>query len=114
MPALDDILVVRMLKKADVPINPFVTAHDECGTRAFEVNAADDLLTPELRIGRERRRKNLDRDGAVPPRVARPIALAHAAGAERCDDLVRPSRVPGLSELTLYRPTRQSRCRRRR
>ena len=43
----------------------------------------------ELRIGRERVRQDLDRDRAIEPRVARPVDLAHAAGAEGRDDLVR-------------------------
>ena len=44
------------------------------------------------------RGQNLDRDGAVEPRIARAIHLAHAACAERLDDFVRtefgPRREP--------------------
>src|SRR5687767_6289229 len=40
-------------------------------------------------IERERVRDDLERHVAVQPRVARPVNLAHAAGAERADDFVR-------------------------
>jgi len=46
MPELDGIGVVRMLKKADLPLIAFVTAYDEYAVRAFEVNAVDYLLKP--------------------------------------------------------------------
>ena len=42
------------------------------------------------------RRQDLDRDGAVEPRVARLVDLAHAAGAERRDDLVGAEARAGL------------------
>ena len=35
----------------------------------------------QLRVGRERRRQDLDRDRAVEPRVAGAVDFAHAAGA---------------------------------
>ena len=46
-------------------------------------------------IARDVRRQHLD--GHVPsePRVARAIDFAHAAGAERCEDLVRSEASPG-------------------
>jgi hypothetical protein len=40
-------------------------------------------------IGGKRRRQYLDRDVALQARVARTIHLAHAAGADLTDDLVR-------------------------
>jgi len=46
MPELDGIGVVRMLKKAEMPLIAFVTAYDEYAVRAFEVNAVDYLLKP--------------------------------------------------------------------
>jgi len=46
MPELDGIGVVRMLKKADLPLIAFVTAYDEYAVRAFEINAVDYLLKP--------------------------------------------------------------------
>jgi len=46
MPELDGIGVVRMLKKAEMPLIAFVTAFDEHAVRAFEVNAVDYLLKP--------------------------------------------------------------------
>jgi two-component system LytT family response regulator len=46
MPELDGIGVVRMLKKAEMPLIAFVTAYDEYAVRAFELNAIDYLLKP--------------------------------------------------------------------
>ena len=43
-----------------------------------------------LGVLRERRGQHLDRDVATELRVPRAVHLAHAAGAERRDDLVRP------------------------
>ncbi len=48
-----------------------------------------------LGLLRERRGQHLDRHLASQPRVARAVHLAHAAGAERRDDLVGPE--PGAS-----------------
>ena len=42
-----------------------------------------------LGVGGERLGQDLDRDVAIQLRVARAIDLAHAAGAERGQDLVR-------------------------
>ena len=42
----------------------------------------------KLRVGRERRGEDLDRDGAIEPRVARAIDLAHAARADERDDFI--------------------------
>ena len=50
MPELDGIGVVRMLKKADMPLIAFVTAYDEYAVRAFEVNAVDYLLKPVEKV----------------------------------------------------------------
>lgn len=58
MPELDGIGVVRVLKKADLPLVAFVTAYDEYAVRAFEVNAVDYLLKP---VERARLRETLNR-----------------------------------------------------
>src|SRR5205823_7824895 len=58
MPELDGIGVVRMLKKADMPLVAFVTAYDEYAVRAFEVNAVDYLLKP---VDKTRLREALNR-----------------------------------------------------
>jgi len=42
----------------------------------------------QVGIARDFRRKDLDRDGAIEPRVPRAIDLAHAAAAQRGEDLV--------------------------
>ena len=44
--------------------------------------------------------QNLDGDVAAEPRVARAIDLAHPAGAERRDDLVRARGARRLASLT--------------
>jgi hypothetical protein len=43
----------------------------------------------ELGIGRETLGQNLERHDAIEAGVARTVHFAHAAGAERCHDLVR-------------------------
>ena len=58
MPELDGIGVVRMLKKADMPLIAFVTAYDEYAVRAFEMNAVDYLLKP---VERARLRETINR-----------------------------------------------------
>jgi two-component system LytT family response regulator len=58
MPELDGMGVVRMLKKADMPLVAFVTAYDEYAVRAFEVNAVDYLLKP---VEKTRLREALNR-----------------------------------------------------
>jgi two-component system LytT family response regulator len=58
MPELDGIGVVRMLKKADMPLIAFVTAYDEYAVRAFEVNAVDYLLKP---VDKTRLRETINR-----------------------------------------------------
>jgi two-component system LytT family response regulator len=58
MPELDGSGVVRALKKGDVPLVAFVTAHDEYAVRAFELNAVDYLLKP---VEKARLRETLNR-----------------------------------------------------
>jgi two-component system, LytTR family, response regulator len=58
MPELDGIGVVRMLKKADMPLIAFVTAYDEYAVKAFEVNAVDYLLKP---VDKARLRETINR-----------------------------------------------------
>jgi two-component system LytT family response regulator len=58
MPELDGIGVVRMLKKADLPLIAFVTAYDEYAVKAFELNAVDYLLKP---VEKKRLRQTLNR-----------------------------------------------------
>lgn len=58
MPELDGIGVVRMVKKAAMPLVAFVTAYDEYAVRAFEVNAVDYLLKP---VEKSRLRETLSR-----------------------------------------------------
>jgi two-component system LytT family response regulator len=58
MPELDGIGVVKALRKQDMPLIIFVTAHDEYAVRAFEVNAVDYLLKP---VERARLRESLNR-----------------------------------------------------
>jgi two-component system LytT family response regulator len=58
MPELDGIGVVRMLKKAELPLVAFVTAYDEYAVKAFEVNAVDYLLKP---VDKARLRETINR-----------------------------------------------------
>jgi two-component system LytT family response regulator len=58
MPELDGIGVVRMLRKAEMPLIAFVTAYDEYAVRAFEVNAVDYLLKP---VEKTRLRETINR-----------------------------------------------------
>ncbi len=75
---LDAILVAHVVERADV--------------RVVELrNGARFLLEASARLyiagGGER--EHFERDGAIEPNIARTIHLAHAAGAERLEDLVR-------------------------
>jgi two-component system LytT family response regulator len=58
MPELDGLGVIRALKKHEVPLVAFVTAHDEYAVRAFELNAVDYLLKP---VDKARLRETLTR-----------------------------------------------------
>lgn len=84
MPELDGLDVVRILKKADVPLVAFVTAYDEYAVRAFEVKCR--------RLSAQTRRP------IATARDAQPSAGAHrtfrdrvrASGTgERCHQSVR-------------------------
>ena len=46
MPELSGLEVVKLLRKSQMPLVAFVTAHDEYALAAFEVNAVDYLLKP--------------------------------------------------------------------
>jgi two-component system LytT family response regulator len=69
MPEVDGIGVVRLLKRASMPMIAFVTAYDEYAVRAFEMNAVDYLLKPvdaaRLRETVSRAIDRLDRDDAL-------------------------------------------------
>ena len=59
----------------------WLSAASSCASRAKRA--------PPLRIGDEDVRQDLDRDVAIELRIAGAIDLAHSAGAERAEDLVR-------------------------
>ena len=46
MPEISGLDAVKMLRKTQMPLVAFVTAHDEFAVQAFEVNAVDYLLKP--------------------------------------------------------------------
>ena len=79
MPELDGIGVVKMLKKADLPLIAFVTAYDQHAIEAFDVNAVDYLLKPveagRLSTAVERVRKRVQTE--------RPPAPVQSAELER-------------------------------
>ncbi len=55
---------------------------------AFETLLANGII-------RKRRRQNLDRNSTIEPRVALAKHFAHAARAQRRDNLIRTKLVPG-------------------
>src|SRR5262249_17338682 len=67
MPEMDGFEVVRQVGAANMPVVVFVTAHDQYGVQAFEINAIDYLLKPvtEQRFAQalERVRARLKSDG---------------------------------------------------
>ena len=46
MPEVSGLDAVKMLRRSQMPLVAFVTAHDEFAVQAFEVNAVDYLLKP--------------------------------------------------------------------
>ena len=61
-----------------------------CGWVSCEIaRASRSKRSRNCRIGRERRRKDFDRDRAIEPRVAGFVHLAHTARPKGGDDLVR-------------------------
>ena len=82
MPELDGIGVVRMLKKARLPLIAFVTAFDEYAVRAFEVNAVDYLLKPvekaRLREALNRAQERIEHAEIVAEQAARIDRRHHA------------------------------------
>ena len=82
MPELDGIGVVRMLKKAEMPLIAFVTAYDEYAVRAFEVNAVDYLLKP-VEKARLRETLNRARSASSTPRSSPSRAHARRRGDRR-------------------------------
>jgi len=71
-----------------VPADVVQRADVRVGQRRDGPGFALEALT-ELGIGCERFGQDLDGDGAIQPRVARPIDLSHSAGANGRLDLVR-------------------------
>jgi two-component system LytT family response regulator len=65
MPEVDGLEVVRLVKRAALPLVIFVTAYDEYAVRAFELHAVDYLLKPvdpvRLREALNRAQERLDR-----------------------------------------------------
>ena len=76
--------VRRAVSRADVEDREDVRMVERRGGARLLLEAAQ-----PIGIGRERGGQDLDRDLASEPRVARAVDLAHAAGAERREDLVR-------------------------
>jgi two-component system LytT family response regulator len=58
MPELDGLGVIRLLKRASLPMIAFVTAYDEFAVPAFDLNAIDYLLKP---VDSERLRETISR-----------------------------------------------------
>jgi two-component system LytT family response regulator len=91
MPELDGLGVVRLLKKARMPLIAFVTAYDQYAVRAFELNAVDYLLKP---VEAARVREALDRaQERLEQKELRAESVERVrAAVEQYDDIV--PRVP--------------------
>lgn len=80
MPEVDGLSVVRLIKKAHLPLIAFVTAYDEYAVHAFELNAIDYLLKPvepaRLRQTLQRAHERLERADYQPTEAARLRAAA--------------------------------------
>ena len=76
MPEVDGLSVVRLVKRLQLPLFAFVTAHDAYAVRAFEANAIDFLLKP---VEPARLRLTLDRVHARLARGSDPVAAAERA-----------------------------------
>ena len=68
---------------ADVEDRDNVGVIERGGGLRFPLEAGE-----TVRVQRELGRQHFDRDVAGEPSVARPVDLAHAAGAQRCDDVI--------------------------
>lgn len=93
MPELDGFGVVRLLRKNDMPIIAFVTAHDEHAIRAFELNAVDYLLKPvetaRLRETIDRAKDRLEREDRRAEEMDRIRAAAEEYDTEEKEPLQR-------------------------
>jgi hypothetical protein len=72
-----------------------VAAHIEDGADVRMAQCGEDAglaveALPPRRVGRQRRRYDLDRNGPFQAGVAALVDLAHPAGAQRLNDFVRP------------------------
>ena len=87
---------VRPVVDADVvDVRDVRVVEGRGGARLALEPLAVDLVDGQLRG------QHLDRDGAVEPRVPRPVDLPHAAGARGGEDLVRAEAVPGINPMEL-------------
>jgi two-component system LytT family response regulator len=96
MPEVDGLGVVRLLRRARLPLVIFVTAHDEHAVQAFEVNAVDYLLKPveeaRLRQALQRAHDRLERSEL---RESATVRLRHAVNEyERAAPPARLERIP--------------------
>ena len=81
---LNSVLIADIVQRADVWM---IQRRDRL---RFALKAAT-----RVGIGRDVGRKDLDRHGAIEPRVARLVDLPHPARPDRRDDLVRPQAGTG-------------------
>src|SRR5262245_4003647 len=76
------------------------------------VQRGDDTSLPleagaQVRVGREVRGEDLERDAALQAGIPRPIHLAHAPGPQRTEDLVVAQAVPGAWAIRHLRRDRR-------
>ena len=93
MPEVDGLSVVRLVRKALLPLFAFVTAYDEYAVRAFEVNAIDYLLKPvdpeRLTRTLQRAQERLEQADAHPTDAERVRVAALYTGAGAAEYLRR-------------------------
>jgi two-component system, LytTR family, response regulator len=93
MPELDGFGVVRLLRKNNMPMVAFVTAHDEHAIRAFEMNAVDYILKPvetaRLRQTIDRAKERLEREDRRTEEIDRIRAAAATYDIEENEPLRR-------------------------
>jgi two-component system, LytTR family, response regulator len=93
MPEVDGLSVVRLIRRARLPLVAFVTAFDEHAIEAFEVSAVDYLLKPvergRLRQTLERARERLEAQAGPIEALRVRAAVSQYTAASPLSPLVR-------------------------
>jgi two-component system LytT family response regulator len=106
MPEVDGIGVVRLLKRASMPMIAFVTAYDEYAVRAFELNAVDYLLKPvDAARLRETVSRSIDRLDRADARATSAKNIRSAVSAFEASTPLRRIPVRRKNEIVLVNVT---------